>query len=355
MPIETLRDAGPVHWGVMLAQGWKGELAATGREKSWVVARDWASHAEFLGFHGVWVFDHFQPYPARDDSPVLEAWTTLAALSQVTERVVIGTLVSCVGYRNPAVTVKMAENLHVLSSGRFCLGLGAGWDRPEFESLDIPFPSALERSNRLEAVLRACHTAWRDPGTGGLILASGAHADGRRRPLLLVGGEGERRTLPAAAAYADAVNWQVGVEEFMRLSRVLADLCDAAGRDPGGIRRTHAPNFQLFDSEREFARWRQHEDRGMSSEEVYAYIRDRGALYGTAAAIEATIEEFIGAGCGGFMVFCNSAPALQGLEGLASLAPVRRALNGEADRAGGRWLPSLIEDEPCAGQAAEER
>jgi alkanesulfonate monooxygenase SsuD/methylene tetrahydromethanopterin reductase-like flavin-dependent oxidoreductase (luciferase family) len=60
MSIETLTDAGPVHWGVMLAQGWKGELAATGREKSWVVARDWASHAEFLGFHGVWVFDHFQ-------------------------------------------------------------------------------------------------------------------------------------------------------------------------------------------------------------------------------------------------------------------------------------------------------
>jgi Luciferase-like monooxygenase len=140
MSIETLADAGPVHWGVMLAQGWKGELAATGREKCWVVARDWASHAEFLGFHGVWVFDHFQPYPARDDSPVLEAWTTLAALSQVTERVVIGTLVSCVGYRNPAVTVKMAENLHVLSTGRFCLGLGAGWDRPEFELLDIPFP-----------------------------------------------------------------------------------------------------------------------------------------------------------------------------------------------------------------------
>jgi alkanesulfonate monooxygenase SsuD/methylene tetrahydromethanopterin reductase-like flavin-dependent oxidoreductase (luciferase family) len=363
MSIEMLTEAGPFHWGVMLAQGWKGELAATGREKSWVVARDWASHAEFLGFHGVWVFDHFQAYPARDDSPVLEAWTTLAALSQVTERAVIGTLVSCAGYRNPAVTVKMAENLHVLSAGRFCLGLGAGWDRPEFESLDIPFGSASERSDRLEAVLRACHAAWRGLGAGGFVLASGAnavlasgaHVDGRRRPLLLVGGEGERRTLPAAAAYADAVNWQVGLEEFARKSRVLADLCDAAGRDPGSVRRTQAPNFQLFDSENEFARWRQHEDRGMSSEEVYAYIRNRGALYGTSATIEATIEEFIDAGCGGFMVFCNSAPALQGLEQLASLAPVRRALNGEADGADGRWLSSLIEDEPRAGQAVEER
>jgi alkanesulfonate monooxygenase SsuD/methylene tetrahydromethanopterin reductase-like flavin-dependent oxidoreductase (luciferase family) len=149
MSIETLMPGGPVHWGVMLAQGWKGELANVDRDETWAVARDWARRAELLGFHGVWVFDHFQPYPARDDSPVLEAWTTLAALSQVTERVAIGTLVSCAGYRNAQVTAKMAENMAVLSGGRFCLGLGAGWDRAEFESLDIAFPSTSERSDRL--------------------------------------------------------------------------------------------------------------------------------------------------------------------------------------------------------------
>ena len=142
MAVEMLTNAGLIHWGVMLAQGWKGELAETGRTESWRVAREWARQAELLGFHGIWVFDHFQPYLARDDSPVLEAWTTLAALSQATERVVLGTLVSCAAYRPPAVTVKMAENLHTLSAGRFCLGLGAGWDRPEFEFLGLPFPSA---------------------------------------------------------------------------------------------------------------------------------------------------------------------------------------------------------------------
>src|ERR1700733_3847115 len=178
MSIETLTNVGPVHWGVMLAQGWKGELAATGRPESWVVARDWASQVELLGFHGVWVFDHFQPYPARDGSPVLEAWTTLAALSQVTDRVVIGTLVSCAGYRNPAVTVKMAENLHLLSAGRFCLGLGAGWDQPEFELLGIPFGSAAERSDRLEVVLRAGRRAWREPRADGHVLGNETEAQG---------------------------------------------------------------------------------------------------------------------------------------------------------------------------------
>jgi hypothetical protein len=85
-PIETLTNPGAIHWGIMLAQGWKGELAVTGRQESWPVARDWARRAGQLGFHGIWAFDHFQPYPARDDSPVLEAWTTLAALSQVTAK-----------------------------------------------------------------------------------------------------------------------------------------------------------------------------------------------------------------------------------------------------------------------------
>lgn len=324
MSISTLTDPMATHWGVMLAQGWKGELGETGQAESWRAAREWAVHAERLGFHGIWVFDHFQPYPARDDSPVLEAWTTLAALSQVTDQAVIGTLVSCAAYRPTIVSVKMAENLHALSGGRFCLGLGAGWDQPEFEFLGLPFPSAAERSDRLEALLRSCDASWRESAAGTRM--SEIAAAGTGRPLLLVGGEGERRTLPAAAVYADAVNWQVGVTEFARKSQVLASLCESLGRDPASLRRTHAPNFQLFDNEREFARWRQDERRGMSSEAVHAYIRNRGALYGTASAIEETIEHYIDAGCRGFMVFCNSAPAVAGLEQLASVPSVRRVI-----------------------------
>jgi alkanesulfonate monooxygenase SsuD/methylene tetrahydromethanopterin reductase-like flavin-dependent oxidoreductase (luciferase family) len=167
----------------------------------------------------------------------------------------------------------MTQNLQALSGGRFCLGLGAGWDQPEFEAMNIPFDSPGHRSDQFEAALRACRAPWprlaRDPGTS--------------QPLLLVGGEGEQRTLPAAAAHADVVNWQVGISEFARKSHVLARLCEAAGRD-------------------------------------------RGALYGTAATIEATIEEYTGAGCGDFMVFCNSAPASECLDQLLSIRAVQRAV-----------------------------
>jgi alkanesulfonate monooxygenase SsuD/methylene tetrahydromethanopterin reductase-like flavin-dependent oxidoreductase (luciferase family) len=142
--IETLTEPGRIHWGVMLAQGWKGELASVDHQQAWSVARGWAIRAEELGFDGIWVFDHFQPYPARDNSPVLEAWTTLAALAQVTNRVVLATLVSCAAYRPAAVTVKMAQNMHALSGGRFRFGVGAGWDRPEFEALGVPFGTAGE-------------------------------------------------------------------------------------------------------------------------------------------------------------------------------------------------------------------
>ena len=211
----------------------------------------------------------------------------------------LGTLVSCASYRPAAVTVKMARNLQAVSGGRFCFGVGAGWDEAEFEALGIPFGSAGERSDRLEEVLR---------------LARAGSPGGAARPLLLAGGEGERRTLPAAVRQADLVNWQVGTEEFARMSRVLARLCEEAGRDPASLRRTHAPNFQLFDSDREFRLWRQHPDRGMSAAEVDAYIRRRGAFYGTASAIGATIDEFISLGCGGFVVFINESPALAGLE-----------------------------------------
>lgn len=312
-----------MHWGVMLAQGWKGELGQVGRAGSWSAACEWARRAEELGFDGIWVFDHFQPYPARDDRPVLEAWTTLAALSQVTGRVLLGTLVSCAAYREPAVTVKMAENLQMLSGGRFCLGVGAGWDKPEFESLGVRFGTAGERSDRLEAVLRAARQASDATGGGDAVQPGAGSAV--RRPQILVGGEGEMRTMPAAVKYADAVNWQVGAGGFAAKSRVLATVCERAGRDPGSLLRAHAPNFQLFDSEREFARWRQHPDRGMSAQQVDAYIRERGAFYGTESAIRETAEEFVELGCRGFMVYCNRTPDLGCLDELTSAASVAAA------------------------------
>ena len=94
---------------------------------------------------------------------------------------------------------------------------------------------------------------------------------------MLVGG-GETRTLPSAVKYADLVSWQVDLRQFARKGPVLAELCEVAGRDPAILRRTHAPDFHLFDSEPEYAHWRQNPDPGMSANEVDTCVRDRGAV-----------------------------------------------------------------------------
>lgn len=318
---STLLPDGPVHWGVMLAQGWKGELAGLTAEQTWATARDWAHHAEVLGFDGIWAFDHLQPYPARDDSPVLEAWTTLSALSQTTREIVLGTLVSSAAYRHAAVTAKMGATLGTLAAGRFCLGVGAGWDEQEFAAFRIPYGSAAQRSDQLEQTLLGCRRWWGDAAEVGPEAVVPIAPTPSPRPRILVGGEGRRRTLRSAATHADLTNWQVGVDDFVNATRALERWCDHVGRDLATIRRTHAPNVCLFDSEGEFRKWRQNEARGMSARDLDEYIRSRGAFYGTRERVVDLIQGFREAGCAGFIMYCNDSPAREQLERLIELKP----------------------------------
>ncbi len=137
----------------------------------------------------------FQPYPARGDSPVLEAWTTLAALAQATSRTVLGTLVSCAACRPAALTVKTAGNLQILSGDRFCLGLGAGWDQPELNRWASPSASRCggrnswrrssapaARPGRGRSAARTSGRRAAHPGPGGCCWSAGRGRSGRCRP-----------------------------------------------------------------------------------------------------------------------------------------------------------------------------
>ena len=201
------------------------------------------------------------------------------------------------------MTAAMAATLSDLSGGRFCLGLGAGWDSEEFALLEIPFPSAAVRSDLLTDTADACRR--RLPGL-----------------TLLIGGEGQRRTLRTAAQFADATNWQVGLDSFQFKSRQLRDWCTYFERDFDKIQRTHAANVKIFSSQQEFRRWIQASPGGMSRVEINRYIEARGAFYGTEERIKATIDRYIEAGCRGFMLFCNDGPETGVLQQLARLRPV---------------------------------
>ena len=127
-----------VHFGVTLPQ----------IKRTWAEARDTAIELERLGFDSVWVCDHLQGVPAPQ-LDILEAWSLLAAVAAVTERVELGTLVTPPGFRNPAVLAKQVATVDVIAGGRVVMGLGSGWAEQEFVGYGLPFPPVAERMEAL--------------------------------------------------------------------------------------------------------------------------------------------------------------------------------------------------------------
>jgi len=206
--------------------------------------------AEGAGFSLATVMDHF--YQIRgvgpETEPMLEAYSTLAALSQKTSSIRLGTLVSGVTYRNPALLAKTVTTLDVLSGGRAILGLGAAWNDVEHDGYGFEFPPIRERMDRLDEALAICKAMFTEerPSFQGryyrihdaLNVPRPTQAGG---PRIMVGGGGEQRTLKIAAKYADMTHWfPLGMETLARKTEVLARHCEAIGRDPATIERTMA-------------------------------------------------------------------------------------------------------------------
>ncbi len=186
-----------------------------------------------------WNFDHFYPLTDPIDGPCLEAWTTLAALARETERLRIGTMVTGMHYRHPAVTANMAVSLDHISDGRFILGLGAGWYIPESEAYGITLGTIKERMDRFDEGVEVIISLLTKPSTtfsGEFYDLDDAFCEPKpvqqpRMPIV-IGGRGEKRTLRTVAKHAEM--WDAlmtPVDEYQRLRGVLAEHCDAVGRD----------------------------------------------------------------------------------------------------------------------------
>jgi F420-dependent oxidoreductase-like protein len=205
-----------------------------------------AVHTEALGLSGVWVCDHFMPHDpggGPTDGPVLEGWTTLAALAAMTTRLRLGTLVLGGTYRHPAVVAKMAATLDQVSDGRLTLGLGAGWQQNEHTTYGIDLPPPGARLAAFAEYCAAVRSLLQQPRTtlhGDVYRLTDAPCQPAplQRPLpLLVGGGGEQRTMRVAARYADAWHTWADPTEFARKSAVLDARCAEIDRDPGEVRR----------------------------------------------------------------------------------------------------------------------
>ena len=206
-----------------------------------------ATTAEGSGFDSVWVMDHF--YQIRGvgqrTEPMLEAYTLLGAIAARTSRVRLGTMVTGVTYRNPAMLAKIATTLDVISSGRAILGIGAAWNDDEHRGYGFDFPSARERLERLEEAVQICRAMFTEeaPTFKGkhyrieeaLNFPRPIQRDG---PPILIGGGGERKTLRLVAQYADACNLFGDPEAIRHKLDVLQQHCKDVGRNPAAITKT---------------------------------------------------------------------------------------------------------------------
>lgn len=207
--------------------------------------RDMAQRAEQVGFDSIWLADHLlHREPSHEDRGFWEAFTFLSALAATTSRIQLGSLVSCTGFRNPALLAKMADCLDEISGGRFILGVGAGWVEPEFHAFGYPFD---HRGGRFEEALQILVPLLRTGKVNfdgryhqapeAVLLPRGPSQNG---PPIWVGGSGPRM-LELTARYADG--WNCSAKGFdadyiaTQFQR-MRDACDRVGRDPATLTLT---------------------------------------------------------------------------------------------------------------------
>jgi alkanesulfonate monooxygenase SsuD/methylene tetrahydromethanopterin reductase-like flavin-dependent oxidoreductase (luciferase family) len=216
---------------------------------SWAQQLEMARTAEEIGLDSIWVGDHL--LYRGDGKPTRapwEAWSTLAALAAATRRVEIGPLVAATSFHNPAMIAKKAATIEEISGGRLILGLGAGWNRTEYEAYGFPYDHRVSRFEEAFTIIRQLLRTGRSDFRGDYyaladceLLPRGPRPEG---PPLMVGSEGTRMlgiTLPNVQAWNAWFTWFGNTPDGYRPMRQRIDeACRAAGRDPSEVERTLA-------------------------------------------------------------------------------------------------------------------
>ncbi|MEU0498952.1 LLM class F420-dependent oxidoreductase [Mycobacterium sp. NPDC006124] len=214
----------------------------TGIEQLFPTVIAQAQEAEAAGYDSVFLMDHFYQLPGlgTPDQPMLEAYTALGALAAATQKVQLGTLVTGNTYRNPTLLAKAITTLDVISQGRAILGIGTGWYELEHDSLGYDFGTFTDRFNRLGEALQIILPMLegeRPTFSGTYYRTQEAMAEPRYRDHipLMIGGSGEKKTIPLAAKHFDHLNIIAGFDELPRKLAVLKENCEKIDRDPSTL------------------------------------------------------------------------------------------------------------------------
>jgi F420-dependent oxidoreductase-like protein len=205
-----------------------------------------ARTADQGGVSRITMMDHYFQMEAYGGprEPMLEGYSSLGYLAGQTASAELGLLVTGVTYRHPGLLAKIITTLDVLSAGRAVLGLGAAWYEREHRGLGVPFPSTSERFERLEETLQIVGQMWSEDdgpyqGKHYQLAETVCVPAAVRRPPIMIGGQGERKTLRLVARYADACNlFPADASTVRHKLAVLDDHCTTEGRDPTEITRT---------------------------------------------------------------------------------------------------------------------
>jgi alkanesulfonate monooxygenase SsuD/methylene tetrahydromethanopterin reductase-like flavin-dependent oxidoreductase (luciferase family) len=222
---------------------------------NWERWRHICHDADTLGFAALRRSDHFFSVMGVDDRDCIECWTSLALAAEWTKRVEIGPMVSPMTFRPPALLARMAAAVDLLSGGRLILGVGAGWYEAEHAAFGIPFPSQKERFDNLESGIRVLHDTWQKSNP----------KPTRNSIPLLIGGKGERRTLPLVAREAAEWNYStLDADVYAQRRDVLDANCREIGRDPASIRRSIMVGFIIGRNRKELR------ERALKAREIVA-------------------------------------------------------------------------------------
>jgi F420-dependent oxidoreductase-like protein len=230
-----------VPFGVFTPQGWRMDLVEIADPvEQWEAMTTVAKAADAGPWDSIWLYDHFHPVPQPPQpTTVFECWTTTAALARDTQRVNIGQMVGCNGYRNPALYAKMASTVDVASRGRLYAGIGAGWYEQEWRAYGYQWPELRDRMGSFREGVEIIYKMWTEDAP---VFSGKYHSinmpinlpKGVRKPhpMLWIGGGGEQVTLKLVAKFADACNIGFGQPDQVRHKLdVLHRHCDALGRD----------------------------------------------------------------------------------------------------------------------------
>jgi F420-dependent oxidoreductase-like protein len=285
----------PLHFGVTLPQ----------IKRSWSEAREAALAFDRLGFDSAWVCDHVYGVPIPQ-LPIFEAWSELAAVAAITERVELGTLVTPPLLRNPGVLAKQVATVDHVSGGRTIMGLGSGWFQPEFEAYGLPFPSLGERMRALDEYVQILKGLWgeeRFSFEGRHFSVKDALCEPKpvRRPPILIGGGGEKVLMGIVARHADLWN-NMAVTQHLLPQKIeaLRRRCDEEGRDFDTLQISQQCVVVIAETD-------QAADAALAkAKKIYGghmggQLEEHG-IWGTPGRVVECIERHRALGCTGFMI-----------------------------------------------------